>query len=124
MKDLRNIIADNKWVAEKTVANPVKQERKGYTASIKLQTLVNNNQLTEEQEDALTELNVYQADDAMALFKDMLGAKDNGDFSETDIISTLYHLLDFEANDYVICEGYGGSAKLLDMDTLQDILDY
>ena len=124
MKDLRNIIDDNNQAAAKAVVHSVQKPRKDYTASNNLKTLVSNNQLTEDQEVALTYFNVYHAGDAMELFKNVLNSKDPEDFSDTDIISILYHLLNFNSSDYVICDGYDGTVELLDKDTLQDILDY
>jgi len=42
------------------------------TASEKLQQLVENDELTDEQQDNLMDWNVYQVEDARELFKQML----------------------------------------------------
>lgn len=95
------------------------------TASKKLQQLRDNDKLTEKQRDCLADHNVNRVDDARNLFKDML--KENNykykNLSDADIITTLYNLLNYWSDDYVICDGDDGTVKLLDDDTLKDILD-
>ena len=95
------------------------------TASEKLQQLWNNDELTDEQQDNLADYNVNMVDDARDLCKDML--KENNyeyiSLSEDDIVTTLYNLLKYSDDDYVVCDGYGGTVKLLDDDTLEDVLD-
>ena len=98
------------------------------TASEKLQQLWDNEELTEEQQDNLMDYNVYQVDDARDLFKEMLEEDYHGHgytsgLSEADIITTLYSLLKYSSDDYVVCDGYNGIVDLLDDDTLEDILD-
>jgi len=100
------------------------------TASEKLQKLMDNDELTESQQDNLLDFNVYQVGDARDLFKEMLNENTspfsrevtNG-LSDADIITTLYNLLKYSIDDYVLCEGYNGIVDLLDDDTLEDILD-
>lgn len=76
------------------------------TASEKLQQLWDNNELTEEQQDNLMDHNVYQVEDARDLFKEMLheGSRGNVSLSEADIITTLYNLLKYSDDDYVVCD--------------------
>ena len=98
------------------------------TASEKLQQLWDNDELTEEQQDNLVDYNVYQVDDARDLFKEMLeedyrSHEYTGELSEADIITTLYNLLQYSDDDYVVCDGSNGTVELLDDDTLEDILD-
>ena len=98
------------------------------TASEKLQQLWDNDELTEEQQDNLMDYNVYQVDDARDLFKEMLeedyrSREYTGELSEADIITTLYSLLKYSDDDYVVCDGSNGTVELLDDDTLEDILD-
>lgn len=100
------------------------------TASEKLQQLINNDELTEAQQDSMMDFNVYQVGDARDLFKEMLN-ENNSPFSrevtnglsDADIITTLYNLLKYSSDDYVLCDGYNGIVDLLDDDTLEDILD-
>ena len=100
------------------------------TASEKLQKLMDNDELTESQQYSLMDFNVYQVEDAMDLFKEMLknnnypfSSEVTSGLSDEDIITTLYNLLDYSSDDYVVCEGYNGTVDLLDDDTLDDILD-
>ena len=94
------------------------------TASEKLAQLIENDKLTDEQRDNLVDWNIYQVEDARDLFKQMLSNdQDNGGLSEEAIITTLYNLINFDDEDFVVCEGYDGSVNLLDNDTLNDALD-
>jgi len=93
------------------------------TASEKLQQLFNNDELTEEQQDNLMDFNIYMVDEARDLFKGMLNNENKGGLSDADIITTLYNLLKYSDDDYVVCDGYTGNVELLDYDTLEDILD-
>ena len=93
------------------------------TASEKLQKMVDNDELTEDQQDLMVDFNVYTVDEAKDLFKEMLNNENKGDLSETAIIITLYNLLKYSDSDYVLCDVYNGTVELLDDDTLEDILD-
>lgn len=95
------------------------------TASEKLQQLFDNEELTDEQQDLLMNFNVYGVDNARDLFKEMLNEGGCGylNLPEADIITTLYNLLKYSSDDYVVCDGYNGAVKLLDNDTLEDILN-
>lgn len=93
------------------------------TASEKLTELIENDKLTDEQQDNLMDWNVYQVEDARELFKQMLSNdQKKGGLSEEGIITTLYNLISFDDEDFVVCEGYDGSVDILDDDTLDDIL--
>jgi len=100
------------------------------TASEKLLQLLDNDELTEAQQDNMMDFNVYQVADARDLFKEMLN-ENTSPFSrevprvlsDADIITTLYNLLKYSSVDYVIFDGYYGTFELLDNDTLEDILD-
>ena len=94
------------------------------TASEKLTQLFENDKLTDEQQDNLMDWNVYQVEDARDLFKQMLSDdQGNSGLSEEAIITTLYNLISFNDEDFVVCEGYDGSVSELDFDTLDDALD-
>ena len=94
------------------------------TASEKLTQLIENDKLTDEQQDNLMGWNIYQVDDARDLFKQMLSdCQGNSGLSEEAIITTLYNLISFNDEDFVVCEGYDGSVDILDDDTLNDALD-
>lgn len=94
------------------------------TASEKLTQLIENDKLTDEQQDNLMDWNIYQVDDARDLFKQMLyDDQGNSGLSEEAIITTLYNLISFNDEDFVVCEGYDGSVDILDFDTLNDALD-
>lgn len=94
------------------------------TASEKLLKLIENDKLTDEQQDNLMDWNVYQVYDARDLFKQMLSDdQGNSGLSEKAIITTLYNLISFDDEDFVVCEGYDGSVNILDNDTLNDVLD-
>ena len=100
------------------------------TASEKLQKMMDNDELTEAQQDAMLDFNVYQVEDARDIFKHILNVNTSpfsrevtNRLSEADIITTLYNLLKYSSDDYVLCEGYNGIVDLLDDDTLEDILD-
>lgn len=101
------------------------------TASEKLQQLIANDKLTNEQQDYIMYYNVSRVDDARDLSKNMLNYKISktygrwyqGELSKADIITTLYNLLKYSDSDYVTCDGYGGSVDLLDDDNLEDILE-
>ena len=93
------------------------------TASEKLQKMMDNDELTEDQQDLMVDFNVYTVDEAKDLFKEMLNNENKGDLSETAIIITLYNLLKYSDSDYVLCDVYNGTVELLDDDTLEDILD-
>ena len=93
------------------------------TASEKIQKMVDNDELTEEQQDSMVDFNVFRVDEARGIFKEMLNNENKGVLSDVDIITTLYNLLKYSSDDYVVCEGYNGTVELLDDDTLDDILD-
>ena len=93
------------------------------TASEKLQKMMDNDELTEDQQDSMMDFNVYMVDEARDLFKEMLNNDNKGGLSDADIITTLYNLLKYSSDDYAVCEGYNGTVVLLDDDTLDDILD-
>ena len=93
------------------------------TASEKLQKMMDNDELTEDQQDLMVDFNVYTVDEAKDLFKEMLNNENKGGLSDEGIITTIYNLLEYSSDDYVVCEGYDGTVELLDDDTLGDILD-
>ena len=66
----------------------------------------NNDKLTEEQQDLLYDYNVDTAESLKDLFKTML-SEGTGGLSDEIKITTLYNLLKFDDQEWVIVDGYG-----------------
>ena len=93
------------------------------TASEKLTELIENDKLTDEQQDNLDDWGIQRVSDLkeclIDMIKDLQNDTDNTDYKE-DVIA-LYYLLDYKNNDYVIYDENGVTE--LDFDTLNDALD-
>lgn len=93
------------------------------TASEKLQELIENDKLTDKQQDNLDDWGIQRVSDLkeclIDMIEDLQSDTDNTDYKE-DVIA-LYYLLDYENNDYVIYDE--DSVTILDFDTLNDALD-
>jgi len=93
------------------------------TASEKLQQLIENDKLTDKQQDNLDDWGIQRVSGLkeclIDMIKDLQNDTDNTDYKE-DVIA-LYYLLDYKNNDYVIYDENGVTE--LDFDTLNDALD-
>ena len=93
------------------------------TASEKLVKLIEDDKLTDEQQDNLDDWGIQRVSDLkeclIDMIKDLQNDTDNTDYKE-DVIA-LYYLLDYKNNDYVIYDENGVTE--LDFDTLIDVLE-
>lgn len=93
-------------------------------ASEKLQQLIENNKLTEEQRDNLHDWGILTVSELRDKLIDLISVKDETiyvDYART--IRALYDLLDYDNDDdYVTCDEHG--VHKLDFDTLNDALDF
>ncbi len=93
------------------------------TANEKLVELLENDKLTDDQQDALNDWNIERASDVkiylIDLVKELQGETDSIDYEKAVI--ALYDLLDYNDDDYVVYDEDGVSE--LEFDTLDDALD-
>ena len=89
------------------------------TASEKLQQLVENDKLTDEQQELAYQFGVIDVNSLYEYLVETL----TGESFETSgsIIALLNELLEYDSNDYVLCNN--GEISELDFDTIDDILE-
>lgn len=92
------------------------------TANEKLVELVENDKLTDDQQDALNDWNIERASDVKSylidLVKELQGETDSIDYEKAVI--ALYDLLDYNDDDYIVYDEDG--VQELDFDILNDAL--
>lgn len=93
------------------------------TASEKLQQLIENDKLTDEQLDNLSDWGIQRVSDLKECLIGMIGylqsKTDSVDYEEA--VTTLYDLLDYSNDDYVVYDE--SDVTKLDFDTLNKALD-
>ena len=89
------------------------------TASEKLQQLVENDKLTDEQQELAYQFGVIDVNSLYEYLVETL----TGESFETSgsIIALLNELLEYDSNDYVLYDN--GEISELDFDTIDDILE-
>lgn len=92
------------------------------TANEKLVELLENDKLTDDQQDALNDWNIERASDVKSylidLVKELQGETDSIDYEKAVI--ALYDLLDYNDDDYIVYDEDG--VQELDFDVLNDAL--
>lgn len=93
------------------------------TANEKLVELIENDKLTDEQQDNLNDWGIQQVSELeyylIITLKELQNETDSIRYEE--VVSTLYKLLNYNDDEYVIYD-YNGVNEL-DFDTLNDALD-
>lgn len=90
------------------------------TANEKFQELVNNNQLTDEQQELAYQFGVI---DVNSLYEYLVETLTGESFETSEsVIALLNELLKYNSNDYVLYDN--GEISELDFDTIDDILEY
>jgi len=89
------------------------------TASEKLQGLIENNKLTDSQLDNVNDWGIQRVSDLEDYLIDSLA--DSGYIDYKEAVTTLYNLLNYNEDDFVIYDEKG--VTILDFDTLDDALD-
>lgn len=93
------------------------------TASDKLNAMIKNDEITQEQLDLMQDYNIMTAAQCRKISKHELSiAEDENE--ENMAIITLYNLIDDnrKPTDFIVADGYG-QVSPLDEDTLDDILE-
>lgn len=92
-------------------------------ASEKLTQLLENNQLTDEQQDNLNDWGIQKVSEVkdylIDKIKELQYETDSVDYVEA--VTTLHGLLDYGDDDYIVYDENG--VQELDFDTLTDVLD-
>lgn len=93
------------------------------TASEKLQQLIENDKLTDEQLDNLNDWGIQTVSELRDCLIDLINKLKNEAYSVdyADTIMALSDLLDYDEDDYVVYDVDG--VTKLDFDTLNDALD-
>ena len=93
------------------------------TASEKLQQLIENDELTDEQQDNLNDWGIQTVSELRDCLIDLINKLKNETYSVdyADTIMALSDLLDYDEDDYVVYDVDG--VTKLDFDTLNDALD-